>query len=145
MPLNFLKRTEAPKTEDPRVERSRVDDRFERHLKLALRDRQIEVRGAVILHDVLALDVPAGGTQGTLRKMPSLRLDYELFDPRAQAPVAGIVLSSRTYGRDRRRTPTPTVSDVPPGITIVTVLHLNPGALPDVLAVRQAVGPFLPD
>lgn len=146
MPLGFLKKSEVRKAEEPRTERSRVDDRFERHLNIALRDRQIEVRGPVVHHDALALVVPSGETQGKLQKIAVLRLDFELFDTRAQTPLVGIVLSSRSYGRDRRRPrQTAESAEAPQGPALITVLHLNPNLLTDVLTIRQTLRPYLPE
>lgn len=145
MPLPFLKKPEARKTDEPRAERSRVDDRFERHLRLALRDRQIEVRGPAVLNDALALVVKPGESKGTLQKISLLRLDFELLDVRAQTVIVGIVLSSRTYGRDRRRKPATSTTESTQGPAIITVLHLNPNLLTDVLSVRDVLRPYLPE
>lgn len=145
MPLSFLKKSEPRKTSEPRTERSRVDDRFERHLRLALRDRQIEVRGPVVLNDALALVIVPGESQGKLQKIALLRLDFELFDVKAQTPVVGIVLSSRSYGRDRRRSPAAATSESLQGPALITVLHLNPNGLTDVLTIREKLRPYLPE
>lgn len=145
MPLSFLKKSEARKVTEPRTERSRVDDRFERHLRIALRDRQIEVQGPVVLNDALALVVLPDESQGKLQKIAVLRLDFQLFDVKAQTPLVGIVLSSRSYGRDRRRAPAAATSETLQGPALITVLHLNPNLLTDVLTIRQKLRPFLPD
>ncbi|GGL00241.1 hypothetical protein [Deinococcus radiotolerans] len=144
MPLNFLKKSVAGKAPEPRQERSRVDDRFERHLRVALRDHPVEVRGPVVLNDVLAMVVQAGDTQGTLQKIAQLRLDFELFDRQSQTPVVGIILSSRSYGRDRRRAPA-AAAEPDSGRAIISVLHLNPSRLTDVLSIRETLRAYLPD
>lgn len=146
MPLHFLKRgeVERPGAKAPRTERSRQEDRFEQQLRLALQDQPVEVRGPTILRDVLAFEVLPARPQGTLVQKAQVKVDYVLVNPRTQTPFAGIILSSRSYGRDRRRPPTPATEAAGAQRAIVTVLHLNPAQLADAPAIQAALKPYLP-
>lgn len=140
--LGFLKRTAAK--EKQREERTRTSDGFERHLRLALHGRDLVIHGPATLHNLLALTIPAGSNQGRTEKVTSMQVDYAVLDERTREPVLGVILTSRGYGRDRRGPPpAPVINGTPR--TITPILHLNPNLLTDVLAVRMAVQPFLPD
>ncbi|BBN95261.1 MULTISPECIES: hypothetical protein [Deinococcus] len=145
MPLRFLKRGE-PDVQDvkaPRTERSRREDRFEQDLREALRGQKVEVLGPVVLRDVLAFTITPDRPKGALEQLSQVKVDFALINPRTRVPFAGLILSSRAYGRDRRRPPTPTTEDAGAQRAIVTVLHLNPNLLPDAAAIHEALRPYL--
>ncbi len=144
MPLNFLKRGEVKTTGQPRTERSRQEDRFEQNLRLALQDQAVEIRGPTILKDVLAFEVKPTQAQGALAQKAQVKVDFALINPKTRTPFVGIVLSSRSYGRDRRRPPVPSTEDAGAQRAIVTVLHLNPTQLSDVPTLQAALKPYLP-
>lgn len=140
--LGFLKRT-AAQTEQ-REARTRASDRFERHLRVALRERDLVIIGPATLRNLLALIVPAGATQGHTERVTSLQVDFAVLDERSRAPVLGVILTTRAYGRDRRARPELPVITAQPQ-TLTPVVHLNPNLLPDVLTIRTLLQPYLPD
>jgi len=141
--MALFRRREDTRSPEPRTERSRAEDRFARHLEVALRGQPLSIRGPVVLRDTQVLMIPPGQTVGTLQHHAQIRVDFELAETRTVVVVAGLVLTTRSYGRDRRRAPAP-LADRRPHQTIVTVLHLDPADVPDVLLLRAALKPAVP-
>jgi len=127
--------TQTPET-SPRG--SRVDDRFARALREALVGRPYQVVQNVQLKDFLAL-TPGG----VLGREARRKLDFLIIAQPGAVPVLAIMLTTHTYGRDRRRAPEVKKDPDVTGNSIVTVLDLDPNELQTSQAILGVLGPHL--
>lgn len=117
---------------------SRIGDRFALALREALAGRPYEVVQNVQLKDFLAL-TPGG----VLGREARRKLDFLIVAQPGAVPVLAIMLTTHTYGRDRRRAPEVKKDPDVTGNSIVTVLHLDPHELQTPQAIQKVLGPHL--
>lgn len=126
----------------PRAQESRISDHFERNLRTALQDLSYEIRPNMLLEDCLALTLAGPGSKGTLERHASKTFDYVIVARRSSLPVLAVVLSTKSYGRDRRAAPV-VEKDNDTGKLIVTVVHVNPHVTNTAEAIQQMILPHL--
>ena len=126
----------------PRAQTLRIGDQFELNLRTALHGLPYEVRPHMLLEDCLALNFTDPGANPALELHASKIFDFVVVTQRSSIPVLAIVLSTRSYGRDRRAARV-TERDTHQNKLIVTVLHLNPHTTNTVDAIQNAIRPHL--
>lgn len=117
---------------------ARIGDRFALALHEALQGQPYEVLQNVQLKDFLAL-TPGGGLEREARR----KLDFLIVARQGRVPVLAIMLTHRTYGRDRRKSPEVQKDTGLDGGSIITVLNLDPHELVTPEAVRKVIDPHL--
>ncbi|GGK36858.1 hypothetical protein GCM10008955_33380 [Deinococcus malanensis] len=130
--------TPSPVDGLPHPRGARISDQFESNLRTALQGLPYEVRPHMLLENCVALTLTQPGSKGTLERYTSKTFDYVIVTQRSAHPVLAVVLSTKSYGRDRRAPPV-VERDNYQNKLIVTVLHLNPHTTNTVDAIQKAV------
>ena len=133
-----VRQTQTDATMNTAERMTRIGDRFALALHEALQDQPFEVVQNVQLRDFLALS-PGGGLEREARR----KLDFLIVAQPERVPVLAIMLTHRTYGRDRRKSPEVKKDTGLDGGSIITVLNLDPHELVTAEAVRKVIGPHL--
>ncbi|MFC4427232.1 hypothetical protein [Deinococcus navajonensis] len=142
MPWTLRKRTGSTKAAiEPRTERSRIEDRFERDLREALQDRPYDVLSSVLLDNFVALTIQSETPRGAVSRETRKRVNFVIVARRSGVPVAAIVLTTHAYGRDRRQTPSEVRGLA--GKAMVPVFHLDPRRLVGAPAIAEVLEPHL--
>ena|GEM_PF-2725473 len=130
-------------TSAPKARSSRVTDQFAAALHQALEGGPYIVKQNVLLEQFLAVSYYTPGGRGELSREPRKKVDFLIVRASSGLPVLALMLSTSTYGRDRRRPPEASKDADLDASGMLTLLHVNPTDLVTTDAVLEVIRPHL--